>query len=210
MAFTKILTTTAVVLLTGGGFLIAHRYIRADVASAVYRERLAALAGDYETLRDRYNEAVKKTAVTELVVKDDALRVRVRTHDGVVSDIPTPFDPRGEVYVDYVVVDGRLWIRRVFDDRTAPGSALVIDPALASIDWNRAAHGKAVYRRLCEGRWVVTVSGDGALSLARTDEPPDLKSAPEIKEYDEALADAENIVREIGPLEAWRRFLSGM
>lgn len=49
----------------------------------------------------------------------------------------------------------------------------MIDPVLERINWQAPglAVGKAVYRRLDEGRWVVTVTGDGSLGLARQDEP---------------------------------------
>lgn len=209
MSITRVLTTSGIIVLTGASALLGYRYIRADVASSLYRDRLAMLAGDYETLRDRYNEAVRKTAVTEVVVKGKTLSVRIRTPEGLVDEIPTPFDPRGEIFIDYVVLDGRLWIRRVFDEKTAPGDALVIDPKLASIDWSRAAHGKAVYRTLSEGRWVITVSGDGALALARGGDAVDLQPAPAIKSYNEAEAEADDVLRKIGFVEVWSRFFRG-
>ena len=163
--------------------------VRNQVAGEIYRERLQTLAGDYERLLERHNEAVRRTAVTELVVEGERLSVAVRTAEGVVRTVQTPFDPEREIYVDFVVVQGRLLIRRVFDSRTAPEGGLVIEPLLEEVDWDdaRMAVGKAVYRRLGEGRWVVTVTGDGSLGLARAqgDEPAQLAAAPEVREYDE-------------------------
>jgi hypothetical protein len=96
--------------------------------------------------------------------------VAIRDASGAVRTIETPFDPSREIYVDFVVLDGRLWIRRVFDDRTPPEQGVLIDPALAEIDWSEdeAAHGKATYRALGPGRWIVSVTGDGSLGLARS------------------------------------------
>jgi hypothetical protein len=172
--------------LAGAGYG-GYRLLEARIALDVYRERLSALSADYEALRHRYNEAVRRTAVTELVVEDGRVSVAIRTAEGVVETLPTPFDASSEIYVDYVLVDGRLWIRRIFDDGTPPGNAVVIDPTWAQVDWDAAgaAHGKAAYRRLGEGRWVVSVSGDGSLGLARVD--PDatveLSPPPSIGEY---------------------------
>ena len=66
--------------------------------------------------------------------------------------IPTALGPAAEIYVDYVVRDGRLWIRRVFDSETPPATAVVVDPALADIEWSAEgeAYGKAAYRALGE------------------------------------------------------------
>jgi hypothetical protein len=187
--------------------------MRADIAAEVYRERLEALASDYESVRASYNQAVKRTAVNELIVRNGKVSVRVRTAAGVLKEIETPYDPSKEIYVDYVVVDGRLWLRRVFDSATAPGAAMVIDPALADIDWKSpsAKEGKAVYRRLGEGRWVVTVTGDGSLGLARAEgdvETP-LTPAPEVKDYGQIEKEAEKEIGSIGAGEVWRRLVSG-
>jgi hypothetical protein len=119
--------------------------------------------------------------VTELVVEDGRLSVAIRDAGGAIRTIETPFDPSREIYVDFVVLDGRLWIRRVFDDRTPPEQGVLVDPALAEIDWSeeRAAYGKATYRALGPGRWIVSVTGDGSLGLARSrdDAPSELRPA---------------------------------
>lgn len=187
------------------GYLFAER----QVAARVYRERLAEMTGQYEQLRERYNRAISRTAVTELVVEDGALTVRVRDADGTVREIPTPYDPSGEIYVDFVVLDGRLWIRRVFDARTPPSEALVIEPELAHIDWTgdepggvgELRHGKAVYRALAEGRWMVTVTGNGALGLGPAPAESVLESLPAIERFDEVLEEADRTVKSIGPGE---------
>ncbi len=205
VAVTRFFTVLGITALTGLAGFAGYRFVRADIAAKVYRDRLADMARDYETLRATYNEAVKRTAVTELVVKDKKLSVRIRAADGTDKEIPTTLDPSGEVYVDFVVLDQRLWIRRVFDDKTPPWKAVVIDPGIEEIDWDdpSAAHGKAVYRRLTEGRWVVSVSGDGALGLARAEERPALTSKPVIKDYKSAEVEAMAEADRIGVGDVW-------
>jgi hypothetical protein len=196
-------------LVAGAGF-VGYRFLRAQVEADVYKRRLTALAGDYESLRDRYNAAVARSTVTELVVREGVLYVRVRNASGLVEEIRTPFDPRGEIYVDFVVIDQRLWIRRVFDALTAPDKAMVIDPALAKIDWSGPgagdrAHGKAVYRALGEGRWVIQVSGDGSLSLQRAEGGEGaLERAPEIQSHREMPEEARREAAGIGAGDVWR------
>ncbi len=201
----KVLQTTALVLLGGSAGLMGYRFVRADLAAHVYRERLAGLAQDYESLRSTYNDAIRRAAVTELVVKDGKLAVRVVNDQGVVREIPTPYDPAREIFVDFIVVDQRLWIRRVFDAKTPPTQAIVINPEFTDIDWDspQTAYGKAVYRRLDEGRWVVSVSGDGSLSLGRAEGPTRLTSAPKLKDYAQAEADAKASADAIGLRDVW-------
>ncbi len=151
------------------------------------QERHADLQRVHEDLRNTYNEAIAKTAVTELLVEDGTLCVTIRTAEGVDRTIPTPFNPAKEIYVDYVVLDGRLWIRRVFDQDTPPGRGLVIDPTQADVDWSdpRLRHGNAVYRSLSEGRWIVTVTGDGSLGLVKSDDAiPSLSPPPPVRDYE--------------------------
>jgi hypothetical protein len=156
------------------------RLLRSGLTTEIYRARLGALARDHEKLLEQYNQAIRKTAVTEIVVEDGRMQIAIRTSDGEIQLFDTPFDPREEIYVDYVVVDGRLWIRRVFDDATPPRSGLVIDPRFVDVDWDddSALQGQAVYRSLETGRWVVTVTGDGAMGLARRPEHDRIELAP--------------------------------
>lgn len=193
--------------------LLGVRLVRSDVTSEVYRARLGELTDDYNALRAEYNSAVARTVVTELIVEDGALTVRVRTAAGEEKLIPAPFDPRGEIYVDYAVVDGRLWIRRVFDAATAPASGLVIDPALAEIDFDAPGVrvGKAVYRTLGEGRWIISVTGDGSLGLTRAPDaaPPELAPAPEVRDFDEIKEEARREARGVGLVDALRALFGG-
>ena len=48
-----------------------------------------------------------------------------------------------------------------------------------------ASHGKAAYRALSEGRWVVDVTGDGSLGLARRDphERVNLSRPPPMRQF---------------------------
>lgn len=213
MSITKLATTGAVVVLAVVGGLLGYRFVRADIAASVYRQRLEDLSLEYASLRDRYNDAVRKTVVTELVVKGNQLSVRVRDASGVLKEIATPYDPSREVYVDYVVIDSRLWIRRLFDSQTPPSAALVIDPVYEDVDWEceGAEHGKAVYRALSEGRWIVTASGNGSLGLVRADEmtEPQLAPPPTLKDFDAELSDADARVDTIGFGEVWRALVGG-
>ncbi len=183
---TRILNVVLVLIAAVAGFA-AFRLLEASLEADVYRERLGALTADYESLRSRYNEAVRRTAVTELLVGEGSVDVVIRDAAGEMQTLETPFDPSREIYVDYVVLDGRLWIRRLFDEATAPDRGFFVDPRLVDVDWTRegASHGKAAYRALEPGRWVVDVTGDGSLGLARRDEtaPAQLAPAPAIRDY---------------------------
>ena len=93
------------------------------------------------------------------------------------------------IFVDYLVGNGRIWIRRVFDDATPPENGMVIDPVWEVVDWKNAglSYGKIVYRALEPGIWSIQVSGNGALSLEpSTGSHPDaLAAAPEIRTFEE-------------------------
>jgi hypothetical protein len=169
------------VVLTAVSAFAAFRLFEASLAAEVYRGRLAELSADYESLLGKYNEAVRRTAVTELMVEDGRLTVVIRTVEGDLQALEAPFDPRNEIYADYVVRDGRLWIRRLFDEKTPPGEGMVIDPRFVDVDWEQAgteSHGKAAYRSLSEGRWVVDVTGDGSLGLSRREPSEDVRLVP--------------------------------
>ncbi len=178
-----------------------YQFGKSRLAADVYKQRLADLSNEYATLRDTYNEAVKRTAVTELQVKDGAVCIAIRTADGQEHLVNTPYDSKDELYVDYVVVDGRLWIRRVYDDKTPPRSGVVIDPKLADVEWSHESDnvGKAIYRSLSEGRWIVTVSGDGSLNLNKVDEEEviELAQAPKVRDYPQIEKEIESEIQKI-------------
>lgn len=201
----RALALLLVVLLGGTASLIGLRLVRSHLAGDVYRARLTSLAGDYETLHARYEEALRRTAVTELRVEDGRLSVVVRTADGRLREIPTPYDPRREIYVDFAVVDGRLWIRRIFAEDTPPREGIAIDPALAEIDWEDpgTAFGKAAYRTLGEGRWVVSVTGDGSLGLAPApgDAVVALAPPPPVRKLEPVASRVDERLAAIGPEE---------
>lgn len=209
----QLLTRLAIIAVVGAAGLFGYQLLRADLAAQVYRDRLEGLAGEYEQLRGQFNEVVAKTAVTELVVKDNAVTVRIASAAGTVETIETPFTAEGELHVDYVVIDGRLLIRRLYDESTPPSEAMVIDPALAEIDWDApgARFGTTIYRTVGEGRWVISVSANGALDLARAGDADviELTDAPPVREYDELHAEAKAKIDGIGPDEVFRRLIFG-
>lgn len=210
---TQLLTRIAVIMVVGAAGIFGYQLLRADLAAQVYRDRLEGLAGEYEQLRGQFNEVVAKTAVTELLVKDNAVTVRIGSAAGTVETIETPFTAESELHVDYVVIDGRLLIRRLYDEQTPPSEALVIDPALAEIDWEApgARFGTTIYRTVGEGRWVISVSANGALDLSRAGDADvvELAEAPPVREYDELEAEAKAKIGDIGPGEVFRRLFFG-
>jgi len=192
---------------------VGMRYVKARAEAKAYQQRLTDLATSHRALVQRYNEAITRTAVTELRVEGGRLDVVVMSAAGELRRIETPYDPSGEIYVDYVIRDGRLWIRRVFDGNTPPRNATVIDPELVDLDWeaNNLNHGKAVYRSLSEGRWVVTVTGDGSLGLRRAsdaDELP-LMPAPPLGEYPPSEDASQNAGKPLGTFDYLRALPGG-
>jgi hypothetical protein len=188
-----------------GGFA-GYQLVRSDVEAAVYRSRLEEAARDYEALRDSYNEAIRRTAVTELRVEQGVLSVAIRNAVGDVRIIETPYDPSREIYVDYAILDGRLWIRRVFDAATPPEKGLLIDPELADVDWEADpdGYGKAAYRSLAEGRWVITATGDGSLGLGRrrSGDTAELAPPPIVRTYEPLESAVDRKLGAIEPREA--------
>ncbi len=138
------------------GSVAGWKLAESRLAVGVYQDRLRTMSRDFESLRSTYNQAVRRTAVTELLVEDDHLSVVIRRADGKRKTIDTPYDPASEIYCDYVLVDGRLWIRRVYDDRTPPREGIVINPDFAEVDWDQ--RGRVTAMR-CTGRWA---KGDGS------------------------------------------------
>ncbi|MEM8781373.1 MAG: hypothetical protein AAGE65_00835 [Planctomycetota bacterium] len=190
----------AIAILLTGLSLLGYRVAKDAVTAEIYRDRLAALQERHAALTERYNAAVTRAAVTELVVDADAVSVVIRGADGVLERIATPYSAKDEVFIDYAVLDGKLWIRRVFDEHTPPRRGTLIDPALAKVDWDdaRAQHGKIAYRSLSDGRWVVSVSGDGSVGLKKLsdDTAIELVAKPEVAEFspvEQAQADAAKV-----------------
>ena len=191
------------------GYSWASRKVELDI----YRDRLAGLSNEYESLRLMYNEAVRKTAVTELIVKDGQLSLAIRTIEGVERLIDTPFDPAREIYCDYVLLDGRLCIRRVYDAHTPPHKGLVIDDKLAYVDWDDpgANYGSAVYRSLGEGRWIVTVTGDGSLGLVKIDARADvaLSGPVPVRDYSQLEKQINEDLSRVGVGDVLKRVFTG-
>lgn len=217
---TRAFTTSLTIALMGGALLLGYQFLRAGAAADIYRDRLIEMTNAYKSLQDTYNQMVEKTAVTELVVKDGKLSVRVVSQGGVLREIPTPFDPSGEIYVDFVVRDGRLWIRRVFDDTTPPSQGVLIDPELSTVAWvddkdhtadGQALVGKAVYRALGEGRWVVSVTGGGSLGLVRVDgnHAVELAPTPDIHDYAAITTSTDARVESLGVAEVLSQLMGG-
>lgn len=208
----RVVPSLAVLAAVGVAGLYGVQLARTDAEREIYRERLRELAEQYGELRELYNEAVRKTAVTELIVAEGTLTVRVRNAEGVVREIETPYDPRREVYLDYALVEGRVWIRRVFDEQTPPSEGVVIDPRLAHIDWDLtgAEVGKAVYRSLSDGRWVVSVTGNGSLGLVKLGDDAgavELAPPPPVIEYEAVEEQIDAEVERVNLGDLWRRLV---
>ncbi|MEM0982311.1 MAG: hypothetical protein AAGI17_00005 [Planctomycetota bacterium] len=209
-ATARALPAIAMIVIAAVAGVFGLGFARAQVEREVYRDRLAELTDRYDQLELRFNDAVRKTALTELVVDDDrSVAVGVRTVQGRTELIETPFDGRREIYVDYAIIEGRVQIRRVFDDQTPPSQALVINPSLADVNWDDiddGSLGQAVYRSLQPGRWVIDVTGSGALGLrqAAIEEPITLESAPQIESFEEIQREAESAAAAV----TWKDVLS--
>lgn len=204
----------AIALLACASVALTMQYqsMRAGIESDIYRQRLETLARDYESLRSTFNEAVRRTAVTELVVREGELSVRIRTAAGVEREIPTAFDPSTEVYVNYIVSGGRLWVRSIYDRASGPRGEMVIDPALGDLEWPEDEYGISIFRPLDEGRWVISVTGGGSLGLTRLeldDEPAALASAPAVRSYEQMQEEIDAQVGTISVRDIWDRILSG-
>lgn len=191
---------------------VGYRLAFSKVELGIYRNRLVNLSNDYESLRSMYNQAVARTAVTELIVKDGRLSLAIRTIEGIDRVIDTPFDPSREVYCDYVLLDGRMWIRRVYDGDTPPSEGLVIDDELRCINWDdsSARYGKAVYRSLDEGRWIVTVTGDGSLGLAKTDARAEvvLSGPPPVRDYQQQKKQIDDTLADVTAGDVLKRIIA--
>ena len=210
---TRLLTTAALVVISAVAGTFGYRLLRADAVEDIYRDRLRELADSHADLARRYNSAVRQTAVTELIVSDDGeLSVRVKNADGALRTMVTPFDPANEIYVDYAVKDGRLWIRRVFDENTPPAFAVQLNPAIADLDWtdDSLRFGKAVYRGgLTPGVWTVSVTGSGALGLEKTDDVTDLAEAPSVADFEEVQVEVDKEIEGVSFSEVWGRVFGG-
>ncbi|MDF1808891.1 MAG: hypothetical protein P1U42_04270 [Phycisphaerales bacterium] len=197
-------TGFAIIAAVGVVSMVGLRFAKADAANQVYQSRLRDLSTEYESLRTHYNQAVRQTAITELVVKDRTITVQVRTIEGTAETIQTNCNADKEIYVDFALIEGRLWIRRVFDADTPPSQATLINPKLANVDWNNegALVGQAVYRQLDEGRWVVNAAGDGALALSKVDDDQmiTLSPPPQVSAYEEVQTQVDESLDQVG----WR------
>lgn len=213
IGWSRILVAIALLACASVALTMQYQSMRSGIEADIYRQRLEALARDYSTLRSTFNEAVRRTAVTELVVREGKLSVRVRTATGVEQDIPTEFNPNTDVYVNYIVSNGRLWVRSIYDRATGPQGELLIDPAMGDLDWTEEDYGLAVYRPLTEGRWIISITGGGAMGLKRLpleDDPPPLAATPPIREYDEMQEEIEAEVGAISIKDIWRRIVDGV
>ncbi|MGB1124987.1 MAG: hypothetical protein ACPG4Q_07260 [Phycisphaeraceae bacterium] len=191
--------------------LLGYQWAKATVAQDIYRDRLTSLQSDYQQLAEQYNQAITPRPVTELLVEDGTVCVVVRRGDGELVRVPTTFNAwEDELFVDYALVDGRLLIRRVFDEHTAARSeqAVVIDPELVEVDWEDPTipFGKAIYRsRMADGRWIISVTGDGSLGLKQIAEDSQITLAkqPEIKKFEPVDERADEAVGQIGVGDVW-------
>lgn len=191
--------------------LLGYQWAKASVAQEIYRDRLASLQADYQHLAKQYNQAITPRPVTELLVEDQKICVIVRKGDGELVRVPTPFNGwENDVYVDYVLADGRLLIRRVFEIKNGQDTSkpVQVDAELVEVQWGDSVpFGKAIYRsKMEDGRWVVSVTGDGSLTLKRiaANEPVKLATQPKIQKFDPVDERADEAVDRISVGDVWR------
>lgn len=201
------LSLVALVLAT----LAGYQWAKASVAQDIYRDRLTSLQAEYQQLAEQYNQAITPRPVTELLVENQKVCVLVRKGDGELIRVPTPFNGwENDVYVDYVLADGRLLIRRVFEIKNGQDTSkpVQVDADLVDVKWGDAVpFGKAIYRsKMADGRWVVSVTGDGSLTLKRVGdtEPIELATQPRIEKFDPVDERADEAVDRIGVGDVWR------
>lgn len=202
-----IVLTLAITTLLG---LVAYRLVRSHVADDIYRERLQEANERYARLASTYNDAVKKTAVTELIVYEDgSVCVAFVNEDGTEEIKQTPFKMGSVVYVDFIVEGNKAFFHRVFDEDTPPREALVINPMEKTFEWRDGVRGKATFTKLKEpGRWTVTLTGGGSLDIARKPEgeqPTHLMPPPDVKDYAEIEAELNERINEITPGDVFER-----
>ncbi len=194
-------------LLSAAICVCGYLWIREEVTSRIYQQKIQSLAADYSALAARYNHAVKQSAITELEVDQNSIAVLIRTIDGTLRRIETPYHPDKEIFIDYIVGNGRIWIRRIFDQATPPESALVIDPVWETVDWSENAlkYGKVIYRSLSPGIWSIQVSGNGSLNLEPSvhSKANMLAAAPEVQSYEEIKLAMDQEVRAITLYDLW-------
>lgn len=212
MANRLFLPITIIVLAAAG--VAGYQWARASVAQDIYRGRLADLQQDYQHLARQYNQAITPRPVTELLIEDGIVCLAVRKGDGELVRIQTDFDIReNQVYVDYLVVDQRLLIRRAFEfhqtNAVPPDKVVYIDKELLEVDWDpqRIPFGKALScSKLEDGRYIISVTGDGSLGLKPIgeDEPVLLATHPPVKEFEPVDEAANAEVDAIGLGDVWR------
>jgi hypothetical protein len=194
--------TVGLAALAGVGYVATQ----GPVYQASLQAQYTQLAQNYSQLEADYQRVLNRTAITALRVDKDSVALEKLRADGSTELIKTPFSPDRELYVDYVVHGGQIQLRRLFDSKTPPGAGFVVNEHLKDVDWSEAPaqmHGQSVYRQLDPGRWVIDITGNGALGLVKADPRP-LQPPPAIrKEPLEPLPASLLQPREVTPQQWW-------
>lgn len=194
------------IALLGLALFAGYHVVKTQVESDEYQKRLITLRNDYENLRGAHNEAVKKTAVTELLVNEDGtVCVVFVTMNGEEKVVPTQFKMGTEIFADFIMIEGTAYFRRVFDENTKPVDALYIDPQLQTVEWKKATEdrptGNIAYALLDEpGRWVVTVTGNKSLDIRKKNEdeaPTVLVPNVKVKDYSQVEKEVNESISKI-------------
>lgn len=180
---------------------LAFQWAKAGVMRDAYRVRLADLELKHNALVSDYNQAVSRTAVCEVRQRGGKLSVVTVTADGCREEIPLAFDPAREIHFDFVCLADRLRLRRVYDDKTAPASGVLIESKLARVDWSKheGDRGLVLYRTVEEGIYALKVSGTGSLTLEPVQQSvaDQLVREPELRRH-EPVEKIENADAEAG------------
>ncbi|MEM9020615.1 MAG: hypothetical protein AAGC44_08630 [Planctomycetota bacterium] len=211
------LFNTAVLVVAAGLLAIAtavgYKWAKASMAKDIYRDRLVQAQAEYQDLAQQYNQAITPRPVTELLVDEGRVCVVVRKGKETVT-VPTDFDVReNQVYVDYLLEDNRLLIRRVFEfnriTAVPPDKVVYVDPELLEVDWDPEStpYGLALSSsNLTDGRYIISVTANGSLGFEKIDDdaPIDLADRPYIREFDPAEEQADTDAASIGIGDVWR------
>lgn len=136
---------------------------------AEYEQKLKTVITQYNRLLDTFNTVVDKTIITEIKVEDGNVFAIIRNYHRLRKKIPLKVSLKYPVYVDYIIKDNSIILRRVFDAVTPPSKAHNIVSNL-DVNWDDKSfkYGKAIYKKFSTNKnaiYQITVTGNGSLGI---------------------------------------------